>query len=284
MSQQTTFSTPPPQLSIEFFPPRDEAALTRMLQAATTLKGLKPDYVSVTYGAGGSTQQGTLDAVKRLIAEGYEVAPHLSCIGSSAEALRDILALYQGLGIRRIVALRGDLPSGMVDFGAFRYASDLVRFIREETGSLFNVQVAAYPEMHPQAASPDTDLKHFVTKMEAGADGAITQMFFNADAYFDFVDRAIAKGVTAPIVPGIMPITNYHQLARFTEMCGAELPRWIRLRLQAMGDDRASIRAFGQDVMTQLCQTLLDGGAPGLHFYCMNQAEPTTSIFNDLDF
>ncbi|MCK9509591.1 MAG: methylenetetrahydrofolate reductase [NAD(P)H] [Pigmentiphaga sp.] len=287
MSQQpqlTHFSPPRPSISIEFFPPRDEAASARMLQAATELKSLNPEYVSVTYGAGGSTQQGTLTAVKQLIAEGYDVAPHLSCIGSSAEALRDVLTSFQQLGIKRIVALRGDMPSGMVDLGPFRHATDLVRFIREETGAAFNIQVAAYPEVHPQSNSPDADLTHFVAKMAAGADGAITQYFFNADAYFDFVDRSTAKGVIAPIVPGIMPITNYYQLARFSEMCGTEIPRWIRLRLLSMGDDRASIRAFGQDVVTQLCQTLLDGGAPGLHFYSMNQSEPTASIYHDLDF
>ncbi|WP_296463396.1 methylenetetrahydrofolate reductase [NAD(P)H] [Pigmentiphaga sp.] len=272
-----------PVFSLEFFPPRDIAAQERLIRTAKQLQGLNPHFASVTFGAGGSTRDGTMRAVSMLQKLGYEVAPHLSCIGSTRESLREILDAYRAAGIKRLVALRGDLPSGMGDMGELRYARDLVRFIREETGDWFHIEVAAYPEMHPQAPDPESDLDHFVEKMRAGADSAITQYFFNADAYFDFVDRATAKGVLAPIVPGIMPITNYTQLARFSDMCGAEIPRWIRLRLASYGDDKASIRAFGHDVVTQLCQTLLDGGAPGLHFYTMNQADATQAIWNALE-
>lgn len=274
--------SPEPIFSLEFFPPRDDASSERMLQAATALGELSPRYVSVTFGAGGSTRAGTLSAVTSLRAQGYDAAPHLSCIGASRAELRDLLAQYRELGIRRVVALRGDMPSGMGPMGDLRYASELVSFIRAETGDWFHIEVAAYPESHPQSRSPDDDLKHFVEKMQAGANSAITQYFFNADAYFDFADRALARGVTQPIVPGIMPITNYSQLARFSEMCGTEIPRWIRLRLASFGDDRASIRAFGHDVVAGLCQTLLDGGAPGLHFYTMNQSESTLGIWRSL--
>ena len=276
--------TTPPALSLEFFPPRDIAAQERLVRAAKQLLAMQPKYVSVTFGAGGSTREGTADTVRTLSNLGCDAAPHLSCIGATRDQLREILARYRAEGIKRVVALRGDLPSGMGgDAGELRYASDLVRFIREETGDWFHIEVAAYPEMHPQAVSPTVDLDHFVTKVQAGANAAITQYFFNADAYFDFVDRARARGVTVPIVPGIMPITNYSQLSRFSEMCGAELPRWIRLRLAEFGDDKASIRAFGAEVVTELCQTLLDNGAPGLHFYTLNQSDATLSIWKNLD-
>ncbi|ANY17922.1 methylenetetrahydrofolate reductase [NAD(P)H] [Bordetella pseudohinzii] len=272
-----------PALSLEFFPPRDIAAQERLVRAAKQMLAIQPRYVSVTFGAGGSTRAGTEETVRTLTNLGCDAAPHLSCIGASREQLRDILNHYREAGVHRVVALRGDLPSGMGgDAGELRYASDLVRFIREETGDWFHIEVAAYPEMHPQAASPTADLDHFVAKVRAGADAAITQYFFNADAYFDFVDRAQARGVAIPIVPGIMPITNYSQLSRFSEMCGAELPRWIRLRLAEFGDDKASIRAFGVDVVTELCQTLLDNGVPGLHFYTLNQSEATLGIWKNL--
>ena len=251
---------------------------------ARRLLVMRPQYVSVTFGAGGSTREGTLDTVRALRELGCDAAPHLSCIGASRDTLRALLGRYRDDGVRRIVALRGDMPSGMGADGAgdLRYASDLVEFIRDETGDLFHIEVAAYPEMHPQAAGPMHDLANFVRKVEAGANSAITQYFFNADAYFDFVDRAQSKGIKIPIVPGIMPITNYTQLMRFSEMCGAEVPRWIRLRLAEMGDDRESIRAFGTDVVTQMCQTLIDNDVPGLHFYTLNNAEATLSIWRGL--
>lgn len=273
-----------PALSLEFFPPRDMAAQERLVRAAKQLLAIQPKYVSVTFGAGGSTREGTVDTVRMLGNMGCDAAPHLSCIGATRDSLREILASYCNEGVRRVVALRGDLPSGMGgDAGELRYARDLVAFIRQETGDWFHIEVAAYPEMHPQAHNPSADLAHFVDKVDAGADAAITQYFFNADAYFDFVDRAQAKGVSVPIVPGIMPITNYSQLLRFSEMCGIEVPRWIRLRLAEFGDDKASIRAFGAEVVTEMCQTLLDNGAPGLHFYTLNQSEATLAIWKGLD-
>jgi len=270
-------------ISLEFFPPRDSAAQEKLAQSARQLQALNPAYVSVTFGAGGSTRSGTTDAVHTMLDLGFEVAPHLSCIGATRAMLADMLDVYRNLGIRRIVALRGDLPSGMGgDAGELHHASDLVAFIREHSGDWFHIEVAAYPEMHPQARSAKVDLEHFAAKMRAGANSAITQYFFNAQAYFDFVERAAALGVTAPIVPGIMPITNHAQLLRFSDMCGAEIPRWIRLRLADFGDDRASLRAFGTDVVTSLCQTLLDGGAPGLHFYTLNNADATLAIARNL--
>lgn len=270
-------------LSLEFFPPRDEAGQARLMITAGELSALAPRYVSVTFGAGGSTRDGTLATIRQLRQLGFEAAPHLSCIGATPDGLRELLHTYRELGVRRLVALRGDLPSGMgPGLGALRYAADLVAFIRQETGDWFHLEVAAYPEMHPQAASPQADLAHFVAKMQAGANSAITQYFFNADAYFDFVARAQAQGVRAPIVPGIMPITNHTQLIRFSEACGAEVPRWIRLRLASFGDDKASIRAFGRDVIGSLCQRLLDSGAPGLHFYTLNQAEAVREIWPQL--
>lgn len=266
-------------LSLEFFPPRDIAAQEKLVRSAKQLQALEPAYVSVTFGAGGSTRSGTVDTVRLLQNLGFDVAPHLSCIGSSRAVLGEILDTYRDMGVRRVVALRGDLPSGMGgDAGELHYAGDLVAFIREHSGDWFTIEVAAYPEVHPQADSASADLAHFVDKVNAGADGAITQYFFNADAYFDFVDRARAAGVTVPIVPGIMPITNYTQLSRFSAMCGAEIPRWIRSRLADFGDDRASIKSFGAEVVTRLSQDLLDRGAPGLHFYTLNNAEMARTI------
>ena len=272
-----------PAFSLEFFPPREPASQERLVRTAKQLLAIHPSYVSVTFGAGGSTREGTADTVAMLRNLGVDAAPHLSCIGASREALRGILNAYREAGVRRVVALRGDLPSGMGgDAGELRYASDLVSFIRQKTGDWFHIEVAAYPEMHPQAVSPSVDLAQFVSKVKAGADAAITQYFFNPDSYFDFVDRATAKGVNIPIVPGIMPITNHSQLVRFSEMCGAEIPRWIRLRLAEFGDDKASIRAFGIDVIGQMCQTLLDEDVPGLHFYTLNQADAVMSIWKQL--
>jgi len=236
----------------------------------------------VTFGAGGSTREGTLATVLAIRAEGLAAAPHLSCIGSTRESLRAVLQAYRGHGIDHLVALRGDLPSGNADAGEFRYASELVAFIRGETGDAFHIDVAAYPEAHPEAKSPDADLANFRRKIDAGADSAITQYFYNADAYFDFVDRAAGVGVSVPIVPGIMPIASASKLARFSDACGAEIPRWIRRRLEGYGDDAASIRAFGLDVVTDLCARLLAGGAPGLHFYTLNQAALTTTIWQRL--
>jgi methylenetetrahydrofolate reductase (NADPH) len=273
-----------PAFSLEFFAPREAAAQQRLVDCAKQMLVIDPHYVSVTFGAGGSTRDGTLDTVRTMRGLGCDAAPHLSCIGSTRDELRALLQRYREEGVRRIVALRGDMPSGMgaSAAGALQYASDLVEFIRHETGDWFHIEVAAYPEMHPQAAGPEKDLAHFIHKVRAGANSAITQYFFNADAYFDFVDRVQAKGINIPIVPGIMPITNYTQLMRFSEMCGAEVPRWIRLRLAEMGDDKDSIRAFGTDVVTSLCETLLDNGVPGLHFYTLNNAEATLSIWRGL--
>ena len=272
-----------PAYSREFFPPRDPAAHERLVETARRLLQIQPKYVSVTFGAGGSTQAGTVEAVRALRSLGCDAAPHLSCMGSTRARLRDILQAYKAEGIKRLVALRGDLPSGMGgDGGDLRHASDLVAFVREETGDWFHIEVAAYPEMHPQARDAASDLRHFAAKVRAGADSAITQYFFNADAYFDFAERARAAGVNVPIVPGIMPITNSSQLLRFSDACGAEVPRWIRLRLAEFGDDRASIRAFGHDVVTRLCERLLEGGAPGVHFYTLNQADATLGIWQAL--
>ncbi len=268
--------------SIEFFPPKTAEGVEKLRLTRAQLAQLNPKYFSVTFGAGGSTQQGTLDTVLEIRGEGHEAAPHLSCVGSSRDSLREILQRYQAHGIRRLVALRGDLPSGYGNSGEFRYASELLEFIRAETGDWFHIAVAAYPETHPQAKSSQDDLQNFVRKVQAGADCAITQYFFNADAYFRFVEDARKAQVTVPIVAGIMPITNYSQLIRFSDMCGAEVPRWIRLKLAGYGDDNESIRAFGLDVVAALCERLLDGGAPGLHFYTLNQAVATTAIWQRL--
>jgi methylenetetrahydrofolate reductase (NADPH) len=278
MTQQT--------FSIEFFPPKTPEGMEKLRATRAQLATLRPSYFSVTFGAGGSTQQGTHDTVLEIQREGHAAAPHLSCMGTSRESLRAILKNYQDHGIKRVVALRGDLPSGYgaggASAGEFRYANELVEFIRAETGDWFHIEVAAYPEMHPQAKSPQDDLNSFVRKVKSGADAAITQYFYNADAYFRFVEEAHKVGADVPIVPGIMPITNYSQLMRFSDMCGAEIPRWIRLKLASFGDDTNAIRAFGQDVVTQLCERLLAGGAPGLHFYTLNQAAATMAIWQRL--
>ncbi|SFA87706.1 methylenetetrahydrofolate reductase [NAD(P)H] [Azotobacter beijerinckii] len=270
--------------SFEFFPTKTEAGHEKLLATARQLAGYRPDFFSCTYGAGGSTRDRTLNTVLQLDGEvKVPTAPHLSCVGDSKAELRSLLNTYKDAGIKRIVALRGDLPSGMgMASGELRHASDLVEFIRAETGAHFHIEVAAYPEMHPQARSFEDDLAHFAAKMKAGADSAITQYFFNADGYFHFVERVRKLGVEQPIVPGIMPITNYSKLARFSDACGAELPRWVRKQLEAYGDDLESIQAFGEQVVTDMCKKLLDGGAPGLHFYTLNQAEPSLAIWNNL--
>ncbi len=268
--------------SIEFYPPKTPEGADKLRVARAKLAELEPRYFSVTFGAGGSTQQGTLDTVVEILGEGHSAAPHLSCVGGSKESIREILAQYRSHGIKRLVALRGDLPSGYGGAGEFRYASELVEFIRAETGDWFHIEVAAYPEVHPQARSPHDDLQAFARKVQAGANAAITQYFYNADAYFQFMDQARKLGIDVPVVAGIMPITNYTQLMRFSDMCGAEIPRWVRLKLASFGDDSASIKAFGLDVVTQLCERLLAGGAPGLHFYSMNQAGPTTALWQRL--
>ena len=271
-----------PNFSIEFFPPKTAEGAEKLRVTRQKLAELRPKYFSVTFGAGGSTQAGTLQTVLEIRQEGHEAAPHLSCIGGDRASIRAILKQFQDNGIRRLVALRGDLPSGYGGAGEFRYANELVEFIRQETGDWFHIEVAAYPEMHPQARSPQDDLQNFARKVQAGANAAITQYFYNADAYFQFVDNARKLGVDVPIVAGIMPITNYTQLMRFSDMCGAEIPRWVRLKLASFGDDSASIKAFGLDVVTALCERLLAGGAPGLHFYSMNQAVATTALWQRL--
>ena len=271
-----------PNFSIEFFPPKTPEGAEKLRATRRQLAELSPMYFSVTFGAGGSTQQGTLDTVLDIMADGHPAAPHLSCIGATRDSIRALLKQFQQHGIRRLVALRGDLPSGYGGAGELRYANELVEFIRQETGDWFHIEVAAYPEMHPQARSPQDDLQNFARKIHAGANGAITQYFYNADAYFQFVDNVRKMGIEVPIVAGIMPITNYTQLMRFSDMCGAEIPRWVRLKLASFGDDSASIKAFGLDVVTGLCERLLAGGAPGLHFYSMNQAGATTAIWKRL--
>ncbi len=271
--------------SIEFFPPKTAEGADKLRVVRSKLAALHPAYFSVTFGAGGSTQSGTRDTVLEIRAEGLQAAPHLSCIGRSREELRELITEYKSHGIKQLVALRGDLPSGYGaggSSGQFSYANELIEFIRAETGDWFHIEAAAYPEMHPQAKSPQEDLKNFVRKIHAGANSAITQYFYNPDAYFRFVDETRKLGVDVPIVAGIMPITNYTQLMRFSEMCGAEIPRWVKLKLASFGDDTESIRAFGLDVVTALCDQLLKGGAPGLHFYTLNQAAPTMAILQRL--
>ena len=270
-------------LSCEFFPPKsDEGAAKLMGVAGQFAQALAPEYFSVTYGAGGSTQERSFATVRAIQHEsGVPAAPHLSCIGSTREGIAALLDDYRALGIRRIVALRGDLPSGMRDPGDFRYASELVAFIREHSGAHFHIEVAAYPEFHPQALNAEADLRHFKEKVDAGADGAITQYFYSIEAYSRFVEDCTRLGLTIPIVPGIMPISNYTQLARFSDACGADLPRWLRKRLEAYGDDLPSLRAFGHEVVAALCVRLIEEGAPALHFYTMNQAEPTLALCRD---
>jgi methylenetetrahydrofolate reductase (NADPH) len=271
--------------SLEYFPPRSEKGEASLSEAREVLSALRPAYASVTFGAGGSTQEGTYQTVKTIISEdGIDAAPHISCISTDRKTLAEMLTSYRDLGVRRLVALRGDLPSGygISDHSELRHANELVAFIREQTGDYFTIEVAAYPEFHPQARSAEDDLKNFRRKAEAGADSAITQYFFNPDAYFRFLDDCARLDISIPVVPGIMPITNYKQLARFSDSCGAEIPRWIRKRLESYGDDLAAIREFGLDVVTSLCEKLLDGGAPGLHFYSMNRSEPVQTIWKSL--
>lgn len=269
--------------SFEFFPPKTDKGAENLRAVRSQLAELKPRFFSVTYGAGGSTQANTLNTVLEIQRDsGIEAAPHLSCVGSSAEQIREILDTYRNNGIKHIVALRGDLPSGSRDLGEFRYANELVAFIRKETGDHFNIEVAAYPEMHPQAPNLKVDIDNFVRKVNAGANSAITQYFFNADAYWHFVDECVKKGVDIPIVPGIMPITNYSQLARFSDMCGAEIPRWLRKQLETYADDVDAITKFGEEFISLLCENLLETGAPGLHFYTMNRVEPTMTIWRNL--
>jgi len=269
-------------LSFEFFPPKTPEGAEKLRLVREQLYTVKPEFCSVTYGAGGSTQQGTFDTVRAIHAEGVAAASHFSCIGATKASVLEQLATLKSMGVKRLVALRGDLPSGYGIGGEFHYASDLVAFIRAETGSDFHIEVAAYPEVHPQAKSPDADLQAYATKVRAGADSAITQYFYNSDAYFRFVDDAYKLGADVPVVPGIMPITSSTQLMRFSDASGAEIPRWIRLRLQAFGDDTASIKAFGLDVVTDLCDQLRNGGVPALHFYTMNQSATTLEIIKRL--
>lgn len=264
--------------SFEFFPPQTPEGVEKLAATRKQLAALNPDYFSVTFGAGGSTRERTLEVVQQIKAEGLQVAPHLSCVGSTRDNIGTILQTYQQLGIHRIVALRGDLPSGMATTGEFQYANELVSFIRAQTGEHFHIEVAAYPEFHPQARSAHDDILNFKRKVAAGADSAITQYFYNADSYFHFVEECCKLGVTMPIVPGIMPILKYSQLARFSDMCGAEIPRWMKKTLEGYGDDNESVQAFGLDVVTKLCEKLLAGGVPGLHFYTLNQAGPVLEI------
>ena len=266
------------ELSIEFFPPQTAEGIAKLREAREQLAVLKPAFFSVTYGAGGSTQERTLATVSEIAAAGHVAAPHLSCIGATQASIRELLALFRARGIRRIVALRGDLPSGMADPGEFRYANELVSFIRAETGDAFHIDVAAYPEWHPQAKTPRDDLLNFKRKIDAGANAAITQYFYNIDAFENFVADTRALGVTAPIIPGIMPIASFSKLARFSDACGAEIPRWMRKQFESLGDDTASVQAFGLDVVTDLCQQLISRGVPGLHFYSMNQSRLTLEI------
>lgn len=274
MSQRT--------FSFELFPPQTPEGLEKLRVTVSQLVQLRPAFFSVTFGAGGSTRERTLGVVLELGQQGLAVAPHLSCVAATRASVHELLDQYREAGVRRIVALRGDLPSGMVEIGEFRFAADLVAFIRAQYGRHFHVEVAAYPEYHPQAKSPDDDLAAFARKVAAGADSAITQYFYNADAYYHFREQCEARGVSVPIVPGIMPITRFTQLARFSDACGAEIPRWIRRRLESFGDDTASIRSFGLDVVTRLCDDLLRNGAPGLHFYTLNQAGAVTTVWQRL--
>lgn len=266
-------------LSFEFYPPKTDDQRAQLDRTAAKLKGHAPEYVSCTFGAGGSTLSYTSETVRHLNQHhGLQAAPHLSCVGGTREEIRELLKLYRAIGVKRIVALRGDLPSGMGFPGDLRYASELIAFIRAEHGDAFRIEVGAYPETHPQASDALTDLRHFKTKIDAGADAAITQYFYNPDAYFHFVDAAHKLGVDVPIIPGVMPISNFSQLRRFSEQCGAEIPRWISKRMQAYGDDAESVRSFGADVVAGLCERLIAGGAPSLHFYTLNLAKPTNAV------
>ena len=270
-------------VSFEFFPPNTPVGVEKLKTVVQELGALHPQYFSVTYGAGGSTRDKTLSAVMDIAAAGYEAAPHLSCVGSTRENIAEILSTYRAQSIHRVVALRGDLPSGTATAGEFRYASELVSFIRETQGADWHIEVAAYPEVHPQQRYAAKDLQHFADKMKAGADGAITQFFFNADAYFHFVDEARKLGVTQPIVPGIMPFHNYGRIAQFAQRDGIDIPRWVQMKMEGFLDDAASIRAFGLDVITRLCERLIDGGAPGIHFYTLNQSALALELCRRLD-
>lgn len=272
----------PRHFSCEFFPPKTEAGAANLVTIQAQLERINPDFFSVTFGAGGSTRDKTMEAVVAIQRSGRQAAPHLSCVASTKDSIRKVLRSYQEQGIAKIVALRGDMPSGVLSAGEFRYANELVEFIRAETGDHFEIHVAAYPEVHPQARNGQDDLINFKRKVDAGANTAITQYFYTAEAYFSFVDDCEKQGIDLPIIPGIMPINNYTQLLRFSEMCGAEIPRWLRKRLETFGDDRESIQALGIEVVSELCQRLLDHGAPGLHFYTMNQSAPTLRIFDNL--
>ena len=271
------------ELSVEFFPPKSSEGVEKLRAVRTRLvQEIAPSFCSVTFGAGGSTQEGTLHVVKQIREEGLIVAPHLSCVGSSKENIFNLLKHYQEVGIKRIVALRGDLPSGMGHYGEFHHANELVEYIRETMGDWFHIEVAAYPEFHPQAVSAADDIDKFVNKVRCGADSAITQYFFNSDAYFQFLEDVQSYDIDIPIVPGIMPIVSSSQLIRFSDACGAEIPRWLRKRLESFGDDTASIKAYGLEVVTDLCHQLIAGVAPGLHFYTLNQADPTIAIVQQL--
>ena len=269
-------------ISFEFFPPKTEEGITKLRAARKQLAQLKPKFFSVTFGAGGSTRDRTMETVLEIHNEGFEAAPHISCISSSKEEIRQLLDAYREHGIRHLVALRGDIPSGTVGVGDFRHADELVAFIRQQTGDWFEIEVAAYPEFHPEARSPERDLQYFRQKVDAGANAAITQYFYNVDAYFNFMDQCDALGISIPVVPGIMPIYNYTQLSRFSDVCGAEIPRWLKIRLQDYAEDLPSLRALGMDVVTELCEKLLAGGAPGLHFYTLNQAGIICTIMQRL--
>jgi methylenetetrahydrofolate reductase (NADPH) len=275
-------NNPERKFSLEFFPPQTPEGVDKLRAVRKQLALLNPAFLSVTFGAGGSTRDRTLDTVLEIQGEGLPAAPHLSCVGSTEDNIRDLLQRYRAAGIHRLVALRGDLPSGMAAPGSFRYANELVEFIRRETGDWFHLEVAGYPEVHPQAPSADTDLQNFKRKIDAGANSAITQYFYNADAYEQFVAAAHKLGVTVPIVPGIMPIASYSKLSRFSEGCGAEIPRWMRKKFESYGDDHDAVRAFGLDAVTALCERLLAAGAPGLHFYTLNQAGLTSEIWTRL--
>lgn len=269
--------------SFEFFPPKTPEGVANLRNAKAELAQYQPEFFSVTFGAGGSTRDRTMEAVFEIQAEGYAAAPHISCISSSKQEIRELLSAYQAKGIKRLVTLRGDVPSGEVSAGDFKYANELVTFIREETGNWFHIEVAAYPEFHPEAASATKDIANFKRKVEAGADSAITQYFYNADAYYRFVETCHQADIQVPIVPGIMPIYNYTQLARFSGVCGAEIPRWLRLRLEAYGDDIASLRAYGADVVTDMCSKLIDNGVKSMHFYTLNQAGIISNIIQQLN-
>jgi methylenetetrahydrofolate reductase (NADPH) len=271
-------------ISFEFYPPQTAEGAEKLTTVRARLAVLKPEFFSCTFGAGGSTQDRTLDTIKLIHTEGHQAAPHLSCVGATRDNIAALLKTYQNMGIQRIVALRGDLPSGMASIGEFHYANELVSFIRAQTGEHFHIEVAAYPEFHPQANSAREDMLNFKRKMDAGANSAITQYFYNADAYFRFVDETRKLDITAPIVPGIMPIVRYSQLARFSDMCGAEIPRWMRKTMEGYGDDVESVQAFGRDAVTQLCEKLIAGGAPALHFYTLNQASASLEILQRLGY